>query len=65
MLIDNLPLLKSKLIRLAAEFNVTGNLDLDHGHSFTYKIIVLFPHYFQMQVLKSTFEEYDNNPSDD
>lgn len=63
VLIDSLPLLKAKLITLASEFNVSGNLDLDHGHSFTYKIVVLFPHYFQMQVLKSTFEKYDHSPS--
>lgn len=65
MLVDSLGLLKARLVGLAAEFGVSGNLELDHGHSFTYKIVVLFPHYFQMQVLKSTFEIYDKAPADD
>ena len=40
--------LKLYLSELAKEFSITGSLDTDNGHFFTYQISVHFPSHFQM-----------------
>jgi hypothetical protein len=35
--------LKMTLVEIAGEFDITGNLEVDNGHSFTYQIQVFFP----------------------
>jgi hypothetical protein len=54
--------LKIKLKEISAEFNITGDIDVDNGRSFTYQIQVHFPVYFQKQVEKSKFDLYDTYP---
>lgn len=30
----------------ANRFDITGNIELDHGYSFSYRVTVKFPQYF-------------------
>ena len=39
--------LKAALETLGNEFAVQGDLDLDNGHMFTYRVTALFPTHFQ------------------
>lgn len=50
---------------IAREFDITGDLDVDNGHSFTYQIQVHFPVLFQKHVENSKFDLYDTFPEDD
>jgi hypothetical protein len=44
--------LKASLRTLGQEFSVQGDLDLDNGYMFTYRVTALFQTHFQEQVLK-------------
>ncbi len=44
---------------------MTGDIELDHGHSFSYQVTVFFPSYFQKQVIKSQFSVYDLHPAEE
>lgn len=55
--------LKLKLKEISKEFDITGDLEVDNGHSFTYQITVFFPVLFQKQVEKSKFDLYDTYPT--
>lgn len=57
--------LKLKLQEISKEYNITGDIELDNGHSFTYQIQVFFPVHFQEQVEKSKFDLYDTFPTED
>ena len=45
-LIGDSVLLKLKIQDVASRFNMTGNIDIDNGYSFTYQVTVHFPSYF-------------------
>lgn len=47
VIISNVFELKIYLIDLAKEFGITGDLEIDSGHSFTYQVQVYFPSHFQ------------------
>jgi hypothetical protein len=38
--------MKLQLSNIGSEFGIQGDLDLDNGHMFTYKIQVIFPTHF-------------------
>lgn len=57
--------LKASLKTLGLDFSVTGDLDLDNGYMFTYRVTALFPTHFQEQVLKLQFDLYDTSPEQD
>ena len=65
MLLCNNIELKLYLMDLSSEFEITGNLEVDNGHSFTYQIQVFFPVYFQEQVRKCVFDLYDTFPNEE
>ena len=44
--INNLHLLKIKIVELANKFALEGDIELDHGYSFAYQVTVKFPSYF-------------------
>ena len=54
--------LKLQLEAKAKFFGITGDMNIDSGHSFAYNIQVFFPTYFQTQVVKSQFAIYDAVP---
>lgn len=45
--------LKLEILSRSAVWNLNGDIELDHGYSFTYQITTFFPTYFQKQVIKS------------
>lgn len=54
----------------AKVFEISGDIELDHGYSFAHQITMYFPFYFQKQVIKSQFSLYDvfcddNDPNED
>lgn len=55
--------LKIRLNELATQFKVSGNMDTDNGHNFSYQVITYFPQTFQHQVVKNQFAPYDAIPS--
>lgn len=57
--------LKIHLKQIAQEMNITGDLEVDNGHSFTYQIQVFFPVLFQKHVENSKFDLYDTFPYDE
>ena len=57
--------LKIDLKEIAEEFDITGDLEVDNGHSFTYQIQVHFPVLFQKHVENSKFDLYDTFPIDE
>ena len=57
--------LKIKLKEISKEFDITGDIEIDNGHSFTYQIQVFFPVRFQEQVERSKFDLYDTLPAED
>jgi hypothetical protein len=57
--------LKFYLKDIAKEFDITGDIDVDNGHSFTYQIQVHFPVLFQKHVENNKFDLYDTFPEDD
>ena len=38
--------MKIQLSGLASQFSINGDLDIDNGHMFTYRVQVMFPTYF-------------------
>jgi len=52
-LINNIHHLKIDIKKSAQLFDLNGDIELDHGYSFSYQITVEFPPYFQRQVIKS------------
>jgi hypothetical protein len=57
-------MLKQKIIEYASEINITGDIDLDGGYSYSYQVSVIFPNHFQAQILKSEFSVYDQGAGD-
>ena len=51
---------KVSLLELALEFGITGDIEIDNGHSFTYQIQVFFPGHFVKLIQK--FDLYDSYP---
>jgi hypothetical protein len=45
-LIADQQLLKLKIQDAAALHSLTGDIELDHGYSFSYQVTVFFPSYF-------------------
>ena len=45
---------------MAKEFGISGDIEIDNSHSFTYQIQVYFPTHFQKQVLRTQFDWYDS-----
>ena len=46
-LINNLHELKIRIIESALLYDVDGDIEMDHGYSFSYRVTVKFPQYFQ------------------
>jgi len=57
--------LKIHLKEISKEFDITGDIEVDNGHSFTYQIQVFFPVLFQKYVENSKFDLYDTFPAND
>jgi hypothetical protein len=51
--------LKIKILSVAKEFELGGDIEMDRGFTYSYQVQVFFPTYFQKQVLKSQFSIYD------
>lgn len=58
-LVGDNQLLKIKILETAQKFNLTGDIELDQGYSFSYQVTVFFPTYFMKQVIQSQFSVYD------
>ena len=58
-LINNQHELKLRILAQAEPFGIQGSIELDHGYSFSYRVTVKFPSYFQRQCIKSQFSLYD------
>ncbi len=58
-LVNNQHELKIKIVAAANNYEIEGDIDLDHGYSFSYRVTVAFPSYFQKQCIKSQFSLYD------
>ena len=58
-LINNQHELKLRILSQAEKFSIHGDIEIDHGYSFSYQITVKFPSYFQRQCIKSQFSLYD------
>ena len=52
-LIADSNLLKIKILDRASGLKLTGDIELDHGYSYSYQVQIFFPSYFQVQILKS------------
>jgi hypothetical protein len=57
--------LKIQLSAIAKEFKIEGDLDLDLGHMFSYRISALFPTHFAQQSLLLSFDPYDTSKESD
>ena len=64
-LVNNQHELKLRILSQAAQFGIHGDIEIDHGYSFSYQITVKFPAYFQRQCIKSQFSLYDLFATDD
>ena len=51
--------LKQLIIQRSIQFDLKGDIEIDHGYAFSYQISVFFPSYFQKQVVKSQFSVFD------
>ena len=58
-LVNNQHELKLRILRTAEAFGIKGDIELDHGYSFSYRVTVKFPAHFQRQCIKSQFSVYD------
>ena len=58
-LINNQHELKLRILAAAKDYQIFGDIELDHGYSFSYRVTVKFPQYFQRQCIKSQFSLYD------
>ena len=45
-MINNQHELKLRILSQAAQFGIHGDIEIDHGYSFSYQITVKFPAYF-------------------
>ena len=57
--------LKIHLKEISKEFDITGDIEVDNGHSFTYQTQVFFPVLFQKYVENSKSDLYDIFPTND
>jgi hypothetical protein len=48
----------------AAAFKISGDIEIDEGHSFAYQVRVFSTLYFQKQIIKSRFSTYDETVRD-
>lgn len=55
--------LKIRLAKLSKQFGITGDMDKDSGHTFSFSVITFFPTAFSNQVVKNQFAPYDALPS--
>ena len=58
-LVNNQHELKLRILSEAKLYDIQGNIELDHGYTFCYRVTVRFPSYFQRQCIKSQFSLYD------
>jgi hypothetical protein len=58
-LVGNTYELKLSITEMADVFKIKGDIEADHGYSFSHQITMYFPTYFQKQVIKSQFTLYD------
>ena len=58
-LVNNQHELKIRILAAAERYEIKGDIELDHGYSFSYRVTVAFPSYFQRQCIKSQFSLYD------
>ena len=58
-LVTNMPEMKVKIKSMAEQFGLTADLTQDNGFSFAYQLSLVFPTYFQRQIIKSSFTIYD------
>ena len=47
---------------LCGEFNISGDMEIDDGNSFSYAVVVQFPSVFFNQMIKTQFAPYDAIP---
>ena len=57
--VNNQHELKIRILEAAEKYEIKGDIELDHGYSFSYRVTVKFPQYFQRQCIKSQFSIYD------
>jgi hypothetical protein len=50
------------LLEIALKFGLTGDIEIDKGHSFAYNVTTFFPQYFKNQIVKNMFAPYDAFP---
>jgi hypothetical protein len=62
MITWNIIELKICIKEISLEFGISGNLDIDNGHSFSYSITVFFPSKFNQQAIMNKFAPYDAIP---
>lgn len=55
--------LKLSLEDLCPSFNLSGDMEVDDGNSFSYIVVVSFPSIFGQQVVKTQFMPYDALPT--
>ena len=48
-----------KIEKLAADYNIMGNIEIDSGHSLLYQVQVFFMTYYQKLVIESSFGRYN------
>ena len=58
-LVNNQHELKLRILKVALDYRIEGDIELDHGYSFSYRVTVKFPTHFQTQCIKSQFSIYD------
>lgn len=63
-LVDNICELKVKLTKLAAQYGLYGNVDLDNGYSFAYLVTLFFPNGLQDALDRINFKDYDAHAID-
>jgi hypothetical protein len=54
--------LKIELVKISKMFGLTGDIDIDSGHSFSYSVSVFFPQKYQEYVIMNKFIAYDAHP---
>ena len=65
-LVMDTALLKHKILENSAKsMKIKGDIEIDHGFSYSYQVTVLFPSHFQLLILKSQFSLYDEQAGED
>ena len=49
---------------MAKQYEITGNVEIDDGFSFTYTVQVYFTVFYQKQVIESSFNRYNQMQRD-